>query len=40
MLNSLIIVYLHFVIMPIELKKVLSQEEKHLCSKTTTVLSE
>jgi len=40
MLDSLILVHVQFVIMLIELKKVLSQELKCLCSKTTTVLLE
>jgi hypothetical protein len=42
MLDSLIVWHIHvkFVIMLTELKKVLSQELKCLCSKTTTVLSE
>ena len=39
-LASLIIAYVQFVIMLIELKKVLSQELKFLCSKTITVLWE
>jgi hypothetical protein len=38
MLDSLIVVYVQFVIMLVELKNVLSQELKCLCSKTTTVL--
>jgi hypothetical protein len=40
MLDSFIVVYVLFVIMLIELKKLLSQELKCLCSKTTTVLLE
>jgi hypothetical protein len=40
MLDLLIVAYIQFVIMPIELDKVLSQELKCLCSKTTTVLLE
>ena len=39
MLDSLVFVYMQFVIMLIELWKVLSQELKCLCRKTTTVLS-
>jgi hypothetical protein len=39
-LDPLITVYLQFVISPIELQKVLSQEIKCLSSKTTTVLSD
>jgi hypothetical protein len=39
MLHSLMILYIKFVIMLTELKKVLTQELKCLCSKTTTVLS-
>jgi hypothetical protein len=40
MLGMLILLYVQFVIMLIELQKVLSQELKCLCGKTTTVLSE
>jgi hypothetical protein len=40
MLDSLIVAYIRFVIMLIELEKVLSQEIVCLCSKTTRVLSE
>jgi len=40
MLDSLIVAYLQFVIVVTELKKVLSQEVKCLCSEITTVLSE
>jgi len=40
MLDSLIVAYVQFVIMLIELQKVLCQELKCLCSKNTTVLSE
>jgi hypothetical protein len=40
MLDSLTAVYIQFMIMLIELQKVLSQELKCLCSNTTTVLSE
>jgi hypothetical protein len=40
MSSMFISVYVRFVIMLIELQKVLSQELKCLCSKTTTVLSE
>ena len=40
MLDSLIIAYVQFVIMVIELTKVISQELKHLCSKTTKALLE
>jgi hypothetical protein len=40
MLDSFILAYLQFVIMVIELQKVLNQELKCLCSKPTTVLSE
>jgi len=39
-LDLLIAEHLQFVIMPTELRKVLSQELKCLCSKTTTVLLE
>jgi len=39
-LDLLILACMQFVIMLIELQKVLSQELKCLCSKTTTVLSE
>jgi len=38
MLDLLIVAYTQFMIMLIELNKVLSQELKCLCSKTTTVL--
>ena len=40
MLDLFIVVYIQFLIMLIELQKVLSQELKCLCSKTTTVLLE
>jgi len=40
MLDSLILEYIQFMIMLSELQKVLSQELKRLCNKTTTVLSE
>jgi len=40
MLDSPILSYIQFVIMLIELRKVLNQELKCSCSKTTTVLSE
>jgi hypothetical protein len=40
MLDSIIVAYLQFMIMLIEWKKVLSEELKCLCIKTTTVLSE
>jgi hypothetical protein len=40
MLGVLILAYVQFVIMLIELQTVLSQELKCLCSKTTTSLSE
>ena len=40
MLGTLILVHAEFMIMLIELNKVLSQELKYLCSKTTTVLLE
>jgi len=40
MLDSLIVAYVKFVIILTELKEVLSQELKCLCSKTTTVPSE
>jgi len=42
MLDSLVVAYLQFVIMLIELEEVLSQKLKCVCvcSKTTTVLSE
>ena len=40
MFDSLILVHVQFMIMLIELKKVLVQELKCLCSKTTTVLLE
>jgi hypothetical protein len=40
MLDSPILSYIQFVIMLIELRKVLNQELKCLCSKTTTVQSE
>jgi len=40
MLYLFIVVYIQFVIMLIELDKVLSQELKCLCSTTTTVQSE
>jgi hypothetical protein len=38
--SMLILAYVQFVVLLIELQKVLSQELKCLCSKTTTVLSE
>jgi hypothetical protein len=40
MLDWLMVSYIKFVIMLTELKKVLSQELKCLCCKTTTVLAE
>jgi hypothetical protein len=40
MLDSLILAFLQFVIMMIELPKVLKQELKCLCSKTAIVISE
>jgi len=40
MLDSLMVAYLQFVEMMIELENVLSQEIKCLCGKTATVLSE
>ena len=40
MLDSFVVAYVQFVIMLIELKKVLGQGLKSLCSKTATVLSE
>jgi len=40
MLGTLVLVYVQYVVMLIELQKVLSQEIKCLCTKTTTVLSE
>jgi len=40
MSDTFILVYAEFMIMLIELNKVLSQELKSLCSKTTTVLLE
>jgi hypothetical protein len=40
MLDLLMVLYVKLVIMLIELKKVQSQEQKSLCSKSTTVLSE
>ena len=40
MLGSLIVVYVKFLIMLIELQKVLSQVLKCLCSKTTAILLE
>ena len=40
MLDSLILAYVQFMTMLIKLQKALSQEVKHLSSKTTTVLSE
>ena len=39
MLDLLILAYVQFMIMLVELQKALSQELKCLCSKTTTVLS-
>jgi len=38
MLDFLIVVYINFMIMLIELKKVLGQELQCLCTKTTAVL--
>jgi len=38
MLDLLLVTYIQFMIMLIELNKVLSQELKCLCSKTTAVL--
>jgi len=40
MLNSLLVVYVQFVIVLIEVYKVLSQELKCLCRKTATILLE
>jgi hypothetical protein len=40
MWDALILAYVQYVVMLIELKKVLSQEVKCLCSKTTTFLLE
>jgi len=40
MLDSLIVAYIQYVIMLIDLQKVLSQDLKYSCSKSTTVLSE
>jgi len=40
MLDLVMVMYIQFVLMLIEFQKVLSQELKCLCSKTTTVLSE
>jgi len=40
MLDFLILVYIQYVIMVIELQKVPSQDLKCLCSKSTTVLLE
>jgi len=40
MLDFLIAAYIQFLTMLIELQKMLSQEIKFLCSKTTTVLLE
>jgi len=40
MLDSLIVAYVKVMIILTELKEVLSQELKCLCSKTTTVLSD
>ena len=40
MSDALTVVYVQLVIMLTELQKVLSQELKYLCSKTTTVLLE
>jgi len=40
MLDALIEVYIQLVIMLTELRKVVSQERKCLCSKTTTILLE
>jgi hypothetical protein len=39
MLDTLMVLYIKFMIILTELKKVLSQELKRVCSKTTTVLS-
>jgi len=39
MVDSLVVAYILFVIMLIELQNVVNQELKFLCSKTTTVLS-
>jgi hypothetical protein len=39
-LDSVMVAYLQFLIVVTELKKVLSQEGKCLCSEITTVLSE
>jgi len=38
MLDPLIVVYVQYVIMLIELQEVLSQDLKSMCSKSTTVL--
>jgi hypothetical protein len=40
MLGLLMVAYVQFMIMLIELQKVLSQELNYLCRKTTAVLSE
>jgi len=40
MSGALILVYVQSVMMLIELQRMLSHELKHMCSKTTTVLSE
>jgi len=40
MLDLLIVVHTQFVIVSIELQKLLSQELECLCSKTATVISE
>jgi hypothetical protein len=40
MLGMLVLVYVHFIIVLIEVQKVLSQELKCLCSNITTVVSE
>jgi len=40
MLDSLTVAYVKYMVMPIDLQKVLSQDLKSLCSKCTTVLLE
>jgi len=40
MLELLIVVYIQYIMMLIDLQKVWSQYPKYLCSKSTTVLSE
>jgi len=40
MLGALVVAYVQYVVMLIELQNVLSQELKCLCTKTTTVISE